>query len=680
MKEKEEAIRSNMAADDDNNNGKEMPDGQVVIKVKGEPANGKPDSAALKRTTSTSSIESRGSWGNKWEFLLSCVGLSVGIGNVWRFPYLAYENGGGAFLIPYLVMLFLAGKPMYFMELALGQFGGTGPLAIWRCAPIMKGVGAAMVACSVVVCIYYNVIMSYALFFIGQAIQSPLPWTRCDVPWAEDTNCVVREKNMSVIMDSDAKSSSQVFWERKVLELSTGIDDLGGIKWDLAACLAISWLIVILCLAKGVKTSGKVVYFAATFPYAILLTLLVTGLMQEGAWEGVKYFITPDFNKLFTIKVWQAAASQMFFSLSVSMGGLVMYSSYNKFDHDIFHDAMVVSVLDTVTSVISGLVIFSVLGAMSHELGIDISEVVKGGPGLAFVAYPEALARLPCPQLWSILFFLMLFILGLDSEFALLENVITSIADEVEYVRRHKMKFTVAMGVVFFLIGLPCVTRGGQYVFEIMDYYGGSIPLLFIAVFECIGLMWVYGFDNFAFDINFMLQRSLGLYWRITWKYTAPVVLAFITVYSLAHHTPLNYGGYDFPDWADIIGWTLTTLIVGQIPAWACFAILRQKKTCSFPEKVQLACEQWETWGPRDDKTRRDWRSKKTNIYSAAMLSQIISDEFDSKNPAKLKKFEKVSSDNQAFESNESHMTSPQPVAILNSASMNFGYEEENSL
>lgn len=121
-----------------------------------------------------------------------------------------------------------------------------------------------------------------------------------------------------------------------MLEISPGIEDLGGLKWDLVACLAFSWLVVLVCIAKGVKTSGKVVYFAATFPYVILLTLMVIGLMQPGAWSGVKYFLLPDFAKILEIKVWQAAASQMFFSLGISSGALMMFSSYNKYDHNVF--------------------------------------------------------------------------------------------------------------------------------------------------------------------------------------------------------------------------------------------------------------------------------------------------------------------------------------------------------
>lgn len=540
-----------------------------------------PSELQRKGSTASSSEGSRGNWGNKWEFLLSCVGLSVGIGNVWRFPYLAFENGGGAFLIPYLIMLMLAGKPMYFMELALGQFGGSGCFNIWRLSPLFKGVGAAMVLGSTVVCIYYNVVMSYALYFIFQSFSSVLPWTTCDPSWAS-SDCIVRTANQSFV--HGVKSSSQVFWERKVLNITSGIEELGGIKWDLAGTLLLSWIIVIACLAKGVKTSGKVIYFAATFPYVILLSLLVAGLTQTGAWSGIKYFLYPDWTKLADIQVWQAAASQMFFSLSVAMGGLIMYSSYNDFRHDIFRDAMVVSVLDTVTSIISGLVIFSVLGAMSHELGVDVKDVVKGGPGLAFVAYPEALSRLPCPQLWSVLFFLMLYILGLDSEFALLENIITSLSDEIKLMRRHRLKFTIGFGCVFFLCGLICVTRGGQYVFEIMDFYGGSIPLMFLAVFECIGLMWVYGYDNFAFDVYYMLERKSGFYWKLTWKFTAPVVLGFIIIASLIDYQPLHYGTYDYPTWADVVGWLLTLLILLQIPAWAIYAIVTQRKGGSLLE------------------------------------------------------------------------------------------------
>ncbi|KAH9363593.1 hypothetical protein HPB48_013758 [Haemaphysalis longicornis] len=446
-------------------------DGPAAATTHQPPAHKEPDGGDhhVAERERSPSVTSRGNWGSKWEFLLSCVGLSVGIGNVWRFPYLAYQNGGGAFLIPYLIMLALAGKPMYFLELAFGQFAGQGPLTIWACSPICKGVGAAMVCVSMVVAVYYNVIMAYTIYYTASTFQAQVPWQRCDPLWANNTPCFVRSQNTSLINLNETKPSSQVYWERYVLDISDGLDDLGGVKWDLALCLLLSWIIVVACLVKGIKTSGKVVYFAATFPYVILITLMITGLCQPGAINGVLYFITPSFERLRDIKVWQAAAGQMFFSLSLSMGGLIMYSSYNKFSNNVFRDAMIVSVLDTFTSIISGMVIFSVLGAMAHDLGnVDVKDVAQGGPGLAFVAYPEALTRLPVPQLWSVLFFLMLFILGLDSEFAILETFVTSVCDQAPFLRRHKWAFTIVMGIVCFLLGLPMVTRV-IFIFSMVD-------------------------------------------------------------------------------------------------------------------------------------------------------------------------------------------------------------------
>lgn len=565
------------------------------------------------RKLSTHTIASRGNWGSKWEFLLSCVGLSVGIGNVWRFPYLAYEHGGGAFLIPYLVMLILAGKPLYFMELAFGQFAGLGPLAIWNCLPIAKGIGYAMVTISLIICIYYNVIVCYTVFYMASTFQTTVPWAVCPSYVANVTKCHVRNDERNVTQGG-SKLSSEIYWEHYVLDLSEGIENPGGIKWDLCLCLLFSWIVVIACLLKGIKTSGKVVYFAATFPYFVLIILLITGLLQEGSMNGILYFISPNWKKLLDIKVWQAAAGQMFFSLGVSMGALIMYSSYNDFRNDIFRDAMVVSILDTVTSIISGMVIFSVLGAMAHDLGPDtsIEDVVASGPGLAFMAYPEALSRLPVPQLWSVLFFLMLFILGLDSEFAMMENVLTSFCDEYPRLRNHKAKFCILLGIFCFLLGLPCTTKGGQYILELMDKYGGGTAVVCVAVVESMAIAWLYGVNRFCEDIHFMLGRQPSIYWKYTWKITAPAILTFVFVYSLVDHETLKYGDYDFPDWADAVGWGLAALSVLHIPFWAVVAVYMQEGS-TIKEKFIAALRPSSEWGPSDDFAKEYYKTHLSN-------------------------------------------------------------------
>merc|ERR1719242_870464 len=225
--------------------------------------------------------EERGHWGSKAEFILSCIGFSVGIGNVWRFPYLAYKNGGGAFLVPYFIILILVGKPMYYMETAIGQFARLSPLQLWRCAPIATGVGVGMLVLCTIIAIYYNVIMAYSIIYIGasfRGITEELPWSYCGEWWGADENCVTRanvtedqQVELRLTRCSTAvtenctrlQTSAEQFWEKYILDIGPGLTDFGdlnGFKYDLPLALALSWFIVFLCLCKGVKSSGKVVY------------------------------------------------------------------------------------------------------------------------------------------------------------------------------------------------------------------------------------------------------------------------------------------------------------------------------------------------------------------------------------------------------------------------------------
>ena len=287
---------------------------------------------------------------------------------------------------------------------------------------------------------------------------------------------------------------------------------------------------------------------------------------------------------------------------------------------------MVVSVLDTLTSVIAGCVVFSVLGTMALDLGVTVPEVVSAGPGLAFVAYPEALSRLPLPQLWSALFFFMIFLLGVDSEFATVECIIGALADEITVVNKHKTKFTILIGIVFFLLGLPMVTHGGPYVFEIINEHGSAKPFLITAIFEVFGIMWVYGFDQFAFDINYMLNRKMGWYWKLTWKYTAPFLLAFIAIYSFVNNKPLSYGdNYVFPVWAQALGWSITIFFIGQIPLWAIVTVMRQQKVSDVLEKVNESAKPLDSWGPRNPTTREHWLEQRRAAFDSIQVIQMTS-------------------------------------------------------
>ncbi|KAG6935341.1 solute carrier family 6 member 5 [Chelydra serpentina] len=236
--------------------------------------------------------KARGNWSSKMDFILSMVGYAVGLGNVWRFPYLAFKNGGGAFLIPYLMMLALAGIPIFFLEVSLGQFASQGPVSVWKAIPALQGCGIAMLIISVLIAIYYNIIMCYTLFYLFASFVPVLPWASCTNPWntpdCKDKNkllldsCIIGDypkiqiKNSTFCMSAYPNltmvnftsqgnktfvSGSEEYFKYFVLKISAGIEYPGETRWPLALALFLAWAIVYASLAKGIKTSGKVRIF-----------------------------------------------------------------------------------------------------------------------------------------------------------------------------------------------------------------------------------------------------------------------------------------------------------------------------------------------------------------------------------------------------------------------------------
>ncbi|CAH1777931.1 unnamed protein product [Owenia fusiformis] len=537
---------------------------------------------------SESTNSERGNWTGKLDFILSCIGFSVGLGNVWRFPYLAYENGGGAFLIPYAIMLLVCGLPLYFMELALAQFCSRGPVSCWTISPMFKGLGYAMVIISSLVCIYYNVIIAWAIFYLCASFTSELPWQHCGNVWNTDA-CMERNASARTFIQgsnitlSDICSNStlkadindstivcptapsQEFWNNYVLEISSGIEETGIIRWPLALCLLLAWIVVFLCLSNGIKSSGKVVYFTALFPYVVLIILLVRGVTLEGYWKGVEFYIIPEWEQMKSAKVWGAAATQIFYSLGVGFGGLHAMSSYNKFHNNVYRDAVIIAVINCATSVFAGFVVFSVLGHMAHRSNVEVKNVVDTGPGLAFVAYPEGVALMPIAPLWSILFFLMIFTLGLDSQFAMMETVITGLTDEFPVLRKWKTLFTMAICIVFFFLGLPMVTNSGMYWLHLMNWYSAGFSLMFVTFFEIVAIH-IYGLKNFLNDIKMMIGFRPNPYWIVTWAFVTPAAILFIIGYSFYDYGAVTYTGNPYPEWGEIVGWLMVVCSAVMIP------------------------------------------------------------------------------------------------------------------
>uniref|UniRef100_A0A3B4BF66 Transporter n=1 Tax=Periophthalmus magnuspinnatus TaxID=409849 RepID=A0A3B4BF66_9GOBI len=586
----------------------------------------------------------RGNWSSKTDYMLSTIGYAVGLGNIWRFPYLAYKNGGGAFLIPYFLMLFLAGLPLFFMESALGQFCSQGPINVWRAVPLLQGVGVAMVLITLIVSFYYNVIIAYSLFYMFASFQSPLPWARCS-GWGSD-NCTDPHTGTCItpryiqIHTSHTHTHTEVHTSptgtrithrgthsEEALRRSSGMDETGTVVWHLALCLLLSSIIVGAALIKGIKSSGKVVYFTATFPYVVILILLIRGATLEGARDGIEYYIGTQSNltKLADAQVWKDAATQTFYSLSIGWGGVLTLASYNNFNNNVFKDAFIVCFTNAGTSVFAGFAIFSILGHMAFVYNKPVGEVVKEGFGLAFIAYPDALSKLPISPLWSVLFFFMLLTVGLDSQFAGIEVVITCVVDACPSLFNSKRALlTLAISCSVFLLGLPCVTQAGIYWVTLIDQFLGTWVLLIVGFMEVAAVSYIYGGNRFIKDIEMMIGDKtfcFWLWWRACWFFISPCIILVILVWSLLTFTSPSYGSVPYPDWGLALGWCIAVFVLMWIPLIALYKFIKAQG--SVWERLKSLCRPTEDWHPYLEKHRGERYSVENQTNKCTDTSSV---------------------------------------------------------
>uniref|UniRef100_A0A7N6ANS8 Transporter n=1 Tax=Anabas testudineus TaxID=64144 RepID=A0A7N6ANS8_ANATE len=521
----------------------------------------------------------REQWSSRVEFILAVAGHIVGLGNVWRFPYLCYKNGGGAFFIPYVLFLFTCGIPLFFLETSLGQYTSQGGITCWKkICPLFEGLGYGSQVVVLYTGVYYIIILAWAFLYLFSSFRSDLPWVSCHNSWNTDA-CFEYGHNQTSPLDGNSTSSVVEFWERRILGLSSGIDKMGNIRWDLALCLLLAWIICYFCIWNGVKTTGKVVYFTATFPYLMLMVLLVRGLTLPGARDGIMFYLYPDPSRLTDPEVWMDAGSQIFYSYGVCTGVLTSLGSYNKYNNNCYRDCVYLCLLNSFTSFVAGFAIFSVLGFMAKEQNVDISMVAESGPGLAFIAYPRAVALMPLPQLWAIFFFIMLIFLGLDSEFVYQEALVTTISDIYPSVFKNNCRrklLLLAINAGSFFVGLLMVTEGGLYIFQLFDYYACSgMTLLLFAILQSVCIGWVYGADRHYDNIHDMIGYRPWPFMKYCWQYFTPAICTCTFLFSLVKYTPLKFSNtYEYPWWGYTIGGVLTLSSTLMVPLWMLYAVI----------------------------------------------------------------------------------------------------------
>ncbi|CAB1312323.1 unnamed protein product, partial [Coregonus sp. 'balchen'] len=463
--------------------------------------------------------------------------------------------GQRAFLLLYVLLMILVGIPLFFLELAAGQSIRQGSIGVWKhISPKLAGIGYSSCVVCFFVALYYNVIISWSLFYLGNSFQYPLPWKECP------------EHGNTTVEECVASSPTTYFWFRKALNITDSIDNTGEFNHVITCCLLAAWTIVCLGMFKGIKSSAKVMYFSSVFPYVVLLCFLIRGLMLDGAAEGIKYMFYPKLEIWGEVQVWRQAATQVFFALGLGFGSVIAYSSYNPRSNNCHRDALTVSTINFLTSVLATLVVFAVLGFRAREVAMrcvkdnleKLSEQFSVGPldrdllprfnisdpsSVPLEAYRDwfkghgakvpgnltdcsleeemnkAMTLFPGSPFWSALFFLMLLNLGLSTMFGTMEGILTPLTDNFKVLKRHKTMLTVCSCVVGFLIGMLFTQRCGNYFVMMFDDYSATLPLIIVVVFECFSVSWVYGADRFLDDIEKMLHWRPPVVYKYLWKY-----------------------------------------------------------------------------------------------------------------------------------------------------------------
>jgi len=619
----------------------------------------------------------RGQWSGKWDFLMACLSYAVGLGNLWRFPYLVYRNGGGAFLIPYIVMNILAGVPLFLSEMAIGQFSSSGAVNVWRLCPLFRGMGFAMVMVSGVVAPYYNMIIAWAFVFLFHSFTSTLPWSHCNNPW-NTKECANHYEELKdnltaqCLKDYDGKfkagdclftdkvtgehtswkmsdlfgnltSAADEFFHGGVLQLSEGLHEMGSLKWQLVIALFFAWLVVFGVIVKGPQSSGKVAYFTAIFPYVVLVILLIRGVTLPGYEKGIHFYITPNWTKMGEASVWADAAVQVTFSLSCGWGGVLTLASFKPFRGNILRDTYFITGVTAGTAIFSGFVIFSVIGFMAEALGKEVQEVAAEGAGLAFVAYPQAISKMPISPFWSILFFSMILTLGIGTQIAIVTTVVSTIMDSSVKLMSRRLETTVLFCVVGFLIGLPLCSGAGMYILQLLDNYVASWSIIIICICECFIFTFLYGVDQLLSDMEMMIGYRPNRLWKYFWSIITPATLIFILVFTfvdMAKGKATKYNDYSFPVWADGIGLLISFISVLFIPGIAIYQVIQQEG--SLGTRLRKLAAPALDWGPADPADRAQWRANKhpkvvpnahmlrtdTAISTIPMLQNVINEEF----------------------------------------------------
>ena len=470
-------------------------------------------------------MQKREQWGTRAGFVLAAIGSAIGLGNIWRFPYVAYENGGGAFFIPYLFAMLTAGIPFLILEFGVGyKFKTSVPNIFRTLSGRWEWLGWWQILVSFIISIYYVAVVGWAISYFVLAFTQG--WG------AEPAN----------------------FFFKTYLQLSDTPLAFNGIRWPILGAILcvwiICWSVLFSGVKKGIETASK-----AFMPLLFIMVLIITvrAVTLEGAADGLNWMFKPDFAALLDFKVWVAAYGQLFFSLSIGFAIMLTYASYLPKNSDMTNNAFITAFCNCGFSILCGVMVFSVLGNMAANQGVGVDKVVSSGVGLAFVTIPKAINSLPSPVLFGTLFFAALLFAGLSSMVSICEVSVSVLIDRFKISRKRAATIYCVVGM---LCGIVFATHSGLLVLDIVDRFINNFGVLAGGLVEIVFLAWICGLDGFKEIINPTSDFKVGTLWTFCLKIITPAILCYMIISNLVGDIKTPYSGY--PSLALLIfGWCM---------------------------------------------------------------------------------------------------------------------------
>jgi len=485
-------------------------------------------------STNTASPQrtSREQWGGRWAFIFAAIGSAVGLGNIWRFPYVAYENGGGAFIVPYLVALLTAGIPLLFFDYAIGhRFKGSPPLAFRRLTRWTESIGWWQVLICFVIGVYYAAIIAWAAMYTFFSVTKA---------WGDDPEAFFFGDYLQVAED-----------------VTPNLQFVPGVFWPMLA----TWVILLVILGAGVqKGIARASLVGIPVLVVMFVVLVIVALTLPGALQGLDALFTPNWSVLTDPSVWIAAYGQIFFSLSVGFGIMITYSSYLKRRTNLTGSGLMVGFSNSSFEILAGIGVFSALGFMAQANGVAVADVVSNGIGLAFVAFPTIISQAPLGALIGVLFFASLVFAGFTSLISILEVVVSAVKDKLGWSRWTTV--IVVVGISGILSLLLFSTTSGINLLDVTDAFANNFGIVGAALVAVIVVSWLLRrLGGMVDHLNAVSSFRVGTVYKVLVAVVMPIVLAYMFIADVVKKATEGYGG--LPAWfVGTFGWGMSIALI----------------------------------------------------------------------------------------------------------------------